>query len=140
MNRLSATRIYECSVLFSIEPNFFFDGLTPEMALSRPTGFVVKQLHDAGPLDINRNLKLVAAYEAVDDDVSARRLFALVKALGRVKGDDEDWLVSFCQLFVFGCARVHAEHVWLVITRLNAPPCPNSVQNALFLALDVQQD
>ena len=90
MNRLSATRIYECSILFGVEPNFFFDGLTPEMALSRPTGFVVKQVHDAGPLDIDRNLKLVAAYEAVDDDVVRDQLFALVKALGRVKGDDED--------------------------------------------------
>jgi len=90
MNRLSATRVFECAVLFGVEPNFFYDGLSPEMALNQPSGFVVKRLHDEGPFDIDRNLKLIAAYEAIEDQVVRDQVFTLIKTLGRQKENKPD--------------------------------------------------
>ena len=85
VNRLSATRIFECSVLFGVDPNFFFEGLAPQMATNRASGFKVVRDIDDSSLQSDRNLKLLAAYQNVADTDVQERIYSLVKAIASHK-------------------------------------------------------
>ena len=81
VNRLAASRIFECSVLFGVEPNFFFEGVVPQMATKRAVGFKVTREIDDNSLQSDRNLKLLAAYQNVADTDVQERILALVRAI-----------------------------------------------------------
>ena len=87
-NRISASRLYELSMVLDVPVSFFFDDMPPEVAgerPGRPGGMTEAQgaAYEADTLAKRETLELVRAYYRIKSDKARKRLFELTKAIAK---------------------------------------------------------
>ena len=83
VNRLSATRLFEVSNLFDVEPNYFFEGLATELSTAKPSGFEIKRMDEENPFQNDRNLKLVSAFERIEDEAVRESIYNMIRSVAK---------------------------------------------------------
>jgi transcriptional regulator with XRE-family HTH domain len=91
-NRISSSRLYEFARVLAVPVSYFFDEMPARALSSRPlSGHGRKGFGEAGspfekkkkdPLIKRETLKLVWAYEMIDEERVRDSIFATIKALG----------------------------------------------------------
>lgn len=82
-NRIGSSRLYRLSQILDVPVSFFFDDMegTPEMR--EPSGQAPAPTLESDPLARRESLELVRAYYKIADPAVRKRLFELVKSMGR---------------------------------------------------------
>jgi len=93
-NRIGSSRLYKLSQILDVPISFFFDDMPPEVtgkAMGMSEGG--KQTFEVNQLSRRETLELVRAYYKIKDPVVRKKLFEMVKALGKsaigIDGDAE---------------------------------------------------
>lgn len=92
-NRIGASRLHQIGKVLDVPVSYFFDEMSDE--LDTPTGVPTKGMAETAeefehdPLAKRETLELVRSYYKITDPKVRRRVFELVKSLGRASlGDD----------------------------------------------------
>ena len=87
MNRIGSSRLYDLARVLDVPVNFFFDEMPKEIASKsgapssgRPEG---AEVFDPDIVSKRETLELVRAYYKIDNPQVRKRLFEMVKALGK---------------------------------------------------------
>lgn len=83
-NRIGSSRLYQLSQILDVPVSFFFDDMPTEVTgkaagMSESGG----QSFEVGQLSRRETLELVRAYYKIQDPVVRKKLFEMVKALGK---------------------------------------------------------
>lgn len=83
-NRIGSSRLYRLSQILDVPVSFFFDDMSAEIT-GKATGVseAGKQSFEVGHLSRRETLELVRAYYRIKDPVVRKKLFEMVKALGK---------------------------------------------------------
>ncbi|PCI49327.1 MAG: transcriptional regulator [Alphaproteobacteria bacterium] len=83
-NRIGSSRLYQLSQILEVPVSFFFDDMPPEVT-GKATGMAEggKQSFEANQLSRRETLELVRAYYKINDPLVRKKLFEMVKALGK---------------------------------------------------------
>lgn len=83
-NRIGSSRLYKLSQILDVPVSFFFDDMPPEVT-GKGTGMAEggKQSFEVGQLSRRETLELVRAYYKIKDPLVRKKLFEMVKALGK---------------------------------------------------------
>jgi len=88
-NRVGASRLYQLSRVLDVPVSYFFEDMPAAAAGNRPAApglAEAREPFEADPLAKRETLELVRAYYQIRNPQTRKRLFELVKTLG--KGDD----------------------------------------------------
>ncbi len=87
VNRIGSSRLYDLARVLEVPVNFFFDEMPA--AIASKSGTALRGMHDGAEAydpDIvskRETLELVRAYYKIDSPLVRKRLFEMVKALGK---------------------------------------------------------
>ena len=93
-NRIGSSRLYKLSQILDVPVSFFFDDMPVEVT-GKASGMAEggKQSFEVGQLSRRETLELVRAYYKIKDPSVRKKLFEMVKALGKsslsIEGDEE---------------------------------------------------
>ncbi len=92
-NRIGSSRLYKLSQILDVPVSFFFDDMPAEVT-GKATGMAEggKQTFEVGQLSRRETLELVRAYYKIKDPNVRKKLFEMVKALGKsvLNADSEE--------------------------------------------------
>ncbi|MBL4613129.1 MAG: helix-turn-helix transcriptional regulator [Emcibacter sp.] len=91
-NRIGSSRLYKLSQILDVPVSFFFDDMPSEVT-GKATGMAEggKQTFEVNQLSRRETLELVRAYYKIKDPAVRKKLFEMVKALGKSSiGTDGD--------------------------------------------------
>lgn len=90
-NRIGSSRLYKLSQILDVPVSFFFDDM-PSDVTGKATGMAEgnKQSFEVGQLSRRETLELVRAYYKIKDPLVRKKLFEMVKALGKSSLNIED--------------------------------------------------
>jgi transcriptional regulator with XRE-family HTH domain len=86
-NRISASRLHLLTKVLDVPITYFFEGLPDDMPAR---GDVVEPSEGDEQMTSRETLELVRAYYRIGDPTVRRRVVDLVRALGRMDGEDID--------------------------------------------------
>lgn len=86
-NRISASRLHLLTKVLDVPITYFFEGL-PDVMPAR--GEALKPTEGDEQMTRRETLELVRAYYRINDPTVRRRVVDLVRALGRMDGDETD--------------------------------------------------
>ena len=90
-NRMGSSRLYQLSEILDVPVSFFFDKMPPLEGKAIPPGLAESPASfERDPMIKRETLELVRAYYRVTDEAARKRLFELVKAMGRLSAETED--------------------------------------------------
>ncbi len=83
-NRIGSSRLYKLSQILDVPVSFFFDDMPAEVT-GKASGMAEggKQSFEVGQLSRRETLELVRAYYKIKDPSVRKKLFEMVKALGK---------------------------------------------------------
>jgi len=83
-NRIGSSRLYKLSQILDVPVSFFFDEMPPEVT-GKATGMSEggSQSFEVGQLSRRETLELVRSYYKITDPLVRKKLFDMVKALGK---------------------------------------------------------
>lgn len=83
-NRIGSSRLYQLSQILDVPISFFFDDMPAEVT-GKAAGMSEsgKQSFEVGQLSRRETLELVRAYYRIKDPAVRKKLFEMVKALGK---------------------------------------------------------
>ena len=87
LNRIGASQLFDLSLVLGTDVNYFFDGMSEEVAKNSPVRWhVLKEqrspyLAEENPIAKRETLELVRTYYRIDSDNLRKSLFELAKAL-----------------------------------------------------------
>lgn len=83
-NRIGSSRLYQLSQILDVPISFFFDDMPAEVT-GKASGMAEgeKQSFEVGQLSRRETLELVRAYYKIKDPTVRKKLFEMVKALGK---------------------------------------------------------
>ncbi|NOZ65149.1 MAG: helix-turn-helix transcriptional regulator [Alphaproteobacteria bacterium] len=83
-NRIGSSRLYKLSQILDVPVSFFFDDMSAEVS-GKATGMSEggPQSFEVGQLSRRETLELVRAYYRIKDPAVRKKLFEMVKALGK---------------------------------------------------------
>ncbi len=83
-NRIGSSRLYQISQILDVPVSFFFDDMPSEVT-GKAAGMSEsgKQSFEVGQLSRRETLELVRAYYKIKDPLVRKKLFEMVKALGK---------------------------------------------------------
>ena len=83
-NRIGSSRLYKLSQILDVPVSFFFDEMPPEVT-GKAAGFSEggQQDFEVGQLSRRETLELVRAYYKIKNPTVRKKLFEMVKALGK---------------------------------------------------------
>lgn len=83
-NRIGSSRLYKLSQILDVPVSFFFDDMPAEVT-GKATGMSEgnKQSFEVSQLSRRETLELVRAYYKIKDPLVRKKLFEMVKALGK---------------------------------------------------------
>jgi len=93
-NRIGSSRLYKLSQVLDVSVSFFFDDMPAEIT-GKASGMAEggKQSFEVGQLSRRETLELVRAYYKIKDPSVRKKLFEMVKALGKsslsIESDEE---------------------------------------------------
>lgn len=83
-NRISASRLFEISMVLGVPVTYFFEGMGADRLENKPIAD-----DERDPLNRRETLELVRSYYRIQDETVRKRVYALVKALaGDVSEED----------------------------------------------------
>jgi len=87
-NRIGSSRLYQLSQILDVPVSFFFDDMPSEVTGSA-TGMSEggKQAFEVGQLSRRETLELVRAYYKIKEPVVRKKLFEMVKAMGKYSAE-----------------------------------------------------
>lgn len=90
-NRIGSSRLYKLSQILDVPVSFFFDDMPPEVT-GKATGMAEgnKQTFEVGQLSRRETLELVRAYYKIKDPLVRKKIFEMVKAMGKSSFAMED--------------------------------------------------
>ena len=93
VNRISASRLFELSLLFDLPVEYFFEDMPPEVAASSLTakkrGKATKlPNYEPDPMTTRETMELVRSYYSIDDADVRKRLREMIAVLGAGAGTD----------------------------------------------------
>ena len=90
-NRIGSSRLFQLSEILDVPVSFFFDNMPPLEERAIPPGLTDQPASfERDPMIKRETLELVRAYYRITDDAARKRLFELVKAMGRLSAEAED--------------------------------------------------
>lgn len=83
-NRIGSSRLYKLSQILDVPVSFFFDDMPAEVT-GKATGMAEggKQTFEVGQLSRRETLELVRAYYKIKDPLVRKKIFEMVKAMGK---------------------------------------------------------
>jgi len=90
-NRIGSSRLYQLSQILDVPVSFFFDEMPPEIT-GKTTGMSEggKQSFEVGQLSRRETLELVRAYYKIKDPAVRKKLFEMIKAMGKSSLNEGD--------------------------------------------------
>ena len=86
-NRISAGRLHQIAVVLKVPESYFFDEMPKELSASSPAvtqrRAKVTAVEELDPMAKHETLEFVRAYYRVSDSRVRKRVFQMVKAIGR---------------------------------------------------------
>ena len=87
VNRIGSSRLYDLARVLDVPVNFFFDDMPKEIASKSGAASIVRpdgaEVFDPDIVSKRETLELVRAYYKVENPQVRKRLFEMVKALGK---------------------------------------------------------
>lgn len=84
-NRIGSSRLYKLSQILEVPVSFFFDEMPKEVTGMAESG---AQSFELGQLSRRETLELVRAYYKIQNPMVRKKLFDMVKALGKASFSD----------------------------------------------------
>ena len=89
VNRIGASRLYQISEVLDVSINYFFEDISPSLTKKRGKAALAEAQaeYDHDPMAKRETLELVRSYYKIKDPKVRRRIFDLIKQLGKTRSE-----------------------------------------------------